>query len=199
MLIDSTGHWSEAFESAWKVASVVIAVIAAVSLVTTVSAFTGGIGTAASVAGASAFLGASLSGINGAVANDASGNSYFNGYVGGATGGAIQSGASALFSYGGTLVGGAIGVGVGTVVTDVLNNIDPYSSNSSCNQIANKAFISAAKGAVTSSLTAYMNLSVDSAVRYGTGGLMEEITVGFGESIKGFFGWLDDATVYAWE
>ena len=35
-------------------------------------------------------------------------------------------------------------------------------------------------------------------VANGCYGLMPSLTLGFGEAVKAFFGWLDDALVYVW-
>ena len=39
----------------------------------------------------------------------------------------------------------------------------------------------------------------DLAAINGANGLMHTYTRGFGETVKAFFGWLDDALVYIWE
>ena len=159
--------------------------------------FAAGTGSAAAVYGATIFLGAALSGINGGIANESKGNSYTNGYLGGATGGAIQ----AAFSKtpGGTMVGGGIGVTTGTAITDWMNNLDPDSTNSTAKEIAVNAISSGGKALVTSSLTAYVGYASDFAIKNGANGLISGYTYGFGESVKAFFGWVDDAIVYIWE
>ena len=194
---DPTGNWSEGFENAFKVVSVLIAVTAVVVAVATVSAFTAGTGSAVALYGATVFLGAALSGINGGVANEAKGNSYFNGYCGGATGGAIQGAFSKTPI--GTMLGGGAGVAVGTVVTDALNNWDPYSANSTAEEMVSNSLTSGGKALATSSLTAYMGCASDLAVANCAYGLMPTYTFGFGEGVKAFFSWLDDAMVYIWE
>ena len=208
---DASGNWPKWVETAAKIATAVVTVAAvAVMAYTVASVATGAIVGAAAVkavTGASVFLGAALSGINGGVANEAKGNSYANGYVGGATGGAIQAVSSK--TPGGTIVGGGVGVGVGTVVTDVLNNLDPDSANSSGQQIINNAASSGLKALATSSVTAFIGVAAG-GINYQTGmfegamitgcdGLMPGFTPGFGESIKAFFGAVDDALVYLWE
>lgn len=55
------------------------------------------------------------------------------------------------------------------------------------------------KAVVTSSLTAYMGHASDLAVKDGAMGLRPTHTFGFGEVVKAFFGWVDDALVYIWE
>ena len=196
-MIDFSGHWPKWLETAVKVMSVVVAVAAVVTTVVAVSAFTAGTGSAAAVYGATILLGAALSGINGGVANETKGNSYTNGYVGGATGGAIQSACSR--TIGGTIIGGGVGVTVGTLVMDVMNNWDPDSSDSTAKEIATNAAASGVKALATSSLTAYIGYASNIAVVDGAGGLIPTYTFGFGEGLKAFFGWLDDALVYIWE
>ena len=194
---DPTGNWPKWIENTVKVISAVVAVTAAVVAVGAVSAFTAGTGSAAAVYGATIFLGAALSGINGGIANEAKGNSYANGYLGGATGGAIQSSCSKTTS--GTILGGSLGVTVGTAITDIMNNIDPYSTNSTAKEIVSNAITSGGKALVTSSLTAGIGYVSDSAIVNGANELMPTYTYGFGEAVKTFFGWLDDALVYIWE
>ena len=208
---DSTGNWPKLFEKVVKVASVVIAVAAVGVLVTKVAAVATGalVGVAAGKAifKAALFVGAALSGINGGAANESKGNSFANGYAGGFVGGTIQSYMSK--NKGGTTYGGGIGVTVGTVVTDVLNNVDPDSANSSVSQIAKNAAISGGKAVIISSLTElvgsgvggvnYTTGEIEGAVADGCGGLMPSLTLGFGEGIKAFFGWADDAVIYVWE
>ncbi len=177
-LSDNAGTWPEWIETAAKVVSATILVAAVVTSVVAVSAFTAGTGTAGAVFGASVFLGAALSGVNGAVANEANGNSYLNGYVGGAIGGAIQGVASKTPI--GTILGGSGGVAVGTAVTNLLNNIDPMSADLSAGEIAAASFLSGGKALVTSSLTAFMGYASDMAVIDGAGGLMPTYTFGFG-------------------
>lgn len=203
---DPSGNWPKWLENTVKAVSVVVAVAAAVVTVAAVSAFTAGTGSAAAVYGATVFLGAALSGINGGVANEAKGNSYTNGYVGGFISGGTQSAASRL--PGGTVWGGTLGTSTGTAVTMGLNNLDPDSANSTVSEIATEVKNSAIKATATSMITAYIGASVGGidyktgtlygGVADGCGGLMPSLTLGFGEGIKAFFGALDDALVYIW-
>lgn len=208
---DPTGDWPKWVETAAKVVSVAVAVVAVGVLATQVAAVAAGtlVGAAAgkAVFGAAVAVGAALSGINGAVANSKKGNSYFNGYVGGATGGLIQGLSSKTPQ--GVIAGGGIGVTTGTFITDALNNIDPDSSNSSARQMMGNALSSGGKALITSSMTAgvgagvggvnYHTGVIEGAVANGCGGLMPTLTLGFGEGIKAFFGWSDDAVIYLWE
>ena len=194
---DPTGNWPKWVETVAKVASVVVLVAAVTVTVAAVSAATAGTGSAAAIYGASVFLGAALAGINGAIANQSKGDSYANGYVGGLIGGATQAAASALPA--GNIWGGALGAGRGTAITMALNNLDPASSNSSIMDIARQSGAAAIKGAVMGSVTQFMSNAVDVGVSSHGNGLMPGLSRGFGEGLKGFFGWADDALVYLWE
>ena len=203
---DGKGNWPKWVEKVAFVASVVVTVAAVAVTVAAVSAFTAGTGSALAVYGASIFLGAALSGLNGAIANASQGNSYFNGYVGGASAGATQAAASKL--PGGTIWGGAGGTGIGTAITMGLNNLDPDSSNSSGREIARSVGTSTVKAAFTSSITAfwgeaigginYNTGTITGAASNGSNGLMPTLTVGFAEGLKAFWGAVDDAFVYVW-
>ena len=204
---DPSGNWPKWVENTFKVVSVVVAVTAVVATVAAVSAFTAGTGSAAAVYGATILLGAALSGINGAVANESKGNSYANGYAGGFISGGTQSAASRL--PGGTVWGGALGTSTGTAITMGLNNLDPDSANATASEIAAEVKNSAIKATATSMITASIGAGVGgidykTSTLYGgvadrCGGLMPSLTLGFGEGIKAFFGAVDDAIVYIWE
>ena len=204
---DSAGNWPKWFENTAKVVSAIVVVAAVVATAVAVTAFTAGTGSAAAVYGATVFLGAALSGINGGIANEAKGNSYFNGYAGGVVSGAIQTSASKF--PGGTVWGGATGTGAGTTITMGLNNLDPDSANSTVTQIATEAMKSTVKATFTSFVTAsvgagaggvnYKDSTLYGGVADGCGGLMPSFTLGFAEGIKAFFGAIDDAMVYIWE
>lgn len=58
------------------------------------------------------------------------------------------------------------------------------------------AYTSGKRALVTSSITAFIGYASDMAVSEG---MMSEYTFGFGEAVKVFFGWVDDALVYIWE
>ena len=68
---------------------------------------------------------------------------------------------------------------------------------------------SGAKALITSSMTACVGAGVggvnyhtgviEGAIANGCGGLMPTLSLGFGEGIKAFFGWLDDAIIYLCE
>ena len=194
-MVDESGTWPKWLETTVKVASAIVVVAAVAVSVVAVTAYTAGTGTAAAVYGASILLGATLAGLNGGVANEANGDSYINGYVGGAVGGAIQS----CFSkgMGSTIASGGIGVAVGTAITGVMNNIDPDSKNLTGKEIVNNACVSGIKAACLSSITGFVGISSDKAVTNGANGLMPQYSYGLGYGVKTFFGWVDDALVYA--
>ena len=195
-LVDPTGHWSTKFENIMKATAAIITIAAVAVAVAAISAYTAGTCSGVAVYGATIFLSAALSGLNGGVANEAEGNSFANGYVGGFLSGATQATFSAL--PGGVIWGGALGTGFGTLVTIDLNYYDPYSSNLTTRDKWTTIGESTAKATVTSSLTAFMGYASDSAVVDGAGGLMPTYTYGFGEAMKAFWGWIDDALVYIW-
>ena len=196
-MYDDEGTWPKWIERAAKIVTAAVAVTAAVVMVATVSAVSCGTAAPGALVGASMFLGAALSGINGGIANEKNGNSYINGYIGGAVGGTIQAACSQTPV--GVIAGGGAGVFAGTIITDTLNNIDPYSKNSTAKEVVANATLSAGKAFITSSLTAFMNYTSDLAVSSRGDGLMQSFTFGFGEAVKSFFGWLDDALVYLLE
>ena len=77
-----------------------------------------------------------------------------------------------------------------------LNNIDPYSTDSTPLEIIDSSLSSGCKAAGTGLVTQFISTSVDAGVANGCYGLMPQLTYGFGEAIKTFFGWMDDALVY---
>lgn len=190
---DTFGEWPEYIETAVKIGSAVVAIGAVVVMVSTISALSAGTATPAALIGATVFLSVALTGINGGIANSSKGNSYLNGYVGGAVGGGIQ----AAFSKSaiGTIIGGGIGVTIGTAITDLLNNLDPYSVTSTAQEIVSNAVVSGLKATATSTITAFIGYASDMAVTDASE-LMPTYTFGFGEAVKAFFSWMDDALVY---
>lgn len=58
------------------------------------------------------------------------------------------------------------------------------------------ATTSGVKALATSSVTGFMGYASDLASIDGAGGLMPSFGSGFGEAVKSFFGWMDDALVY---
>ena len=194
---DSTGNWPKWLEKTVKAVSIAVLVAAVVVTVAVVSAYSAGTASAAAVYGASILLSAAISGISAGVANEKKGNSYRNGYIGGSTGGAIQAISSKAPA--GTIWGGAIGSSVSTTITGFMNNLDPDSHSTSGEKIAEDALISGGKAIVTSSVTAFVSHASDLAVASRADGLMPEYSFAFGEAVKAFFGWADDAVIYIWE
>lgn len=194
---DSTGNWPKWLEKTVKAVSIAVLVAAVVVTVAVVSAYSAGTASAAAVYGASILLSAAISGISAGVANEKKGNSYINGYIGGSTGGAIQAISSKAPA--GTIWGGAIGSSVSTTITGFMNNLDPDSHSTSGEKIAEDALISGGKAIVTSSVTAFVSHASDLAVASRADGLMPEYSFAFGEAVKAFFGWADDAVIYIWE
>ena len=166
-----------------------------VTAVVVVAAVTAGTGGTALVAGIA--FGTSCGGLVGGLANERKQESFINGCAGGAANGFIQSVGTAAFGAAGTIGGGSIGSGVGTAITEHLNNKGkPEQEQKSTGEIANESLKSAMIGAATSSMTAWMNYTVKSAVDTKAFGLMPELTPAFGEMMKGFFGAADDTVAY---
>ena len=206
-LSDPSGHWAEWFETAAKVASGVALVVSITAMVVAVSAVSAGTAAPVAIFFAGAALGAVLAGINGGIANEANGDSYYNGYVGGMTGSIIQSAASRLPA--GNFWGGAVGSATGTGITLWLNNADPYSSTYTSPSDIEKAMgESGIKAGITGLSTTFIGQAVggynyqtgkiEGAVANGCDGLLPGLTLGFGEGVKAFFGWVNDAIVYVW-
>ena len=195
-LSDPSGHWAEWFETAAKVASGVALVVSITAVVVAVSAVSAGTATPAAVLIAGAALGAVVAGINGGIANEANGDSYYNGYVGGMTGSIIQSAASRLPA--GNFWGGAVGSATGTGIILLLNNVDPYSANTTPLGIGKAMATSGIASGISSYFTSVIGKGVDNAVEDQASGLMPTLTPGFGKCIKAFFGWVNDAAVYFW-
>lgn len=117
-LVDLDGLWPSFIENAVKVVSVAATVVA-------VGAVIVGTGGTAAVAAA----GILTAGTVGGFANEHAGGSYINGFVGGAATGGIQMGVSSKIPLIGNTVGGAVGSGVGTAITEWLDNEDPTVNN----------------------------------------------------------------------
>ena len=107
----------------------------------------------------------------------------------------------------GTIVGGGVGSGLGTAVTESLNNRGkPKEQQKTTKAILNDSLKSAAIGTAMSTITAGIGYGIDYAqtplgynswsnsLSPGVG--IAPITPGFGEMMKGFFGSVDDELVY---
>lgn len=190
---DQTGNWPKWLEKVAKAVAVAAVVVTAVVVVAVATAGTGG----AALAAAGIAFGTSCGGLVGGIANEKKKESFINGWAGGAANGLFQSGGTALFGPTGTIVGGGVGSGIGTAITESLNNKGkPKQQQKSTKEIVNESLKSAAIGTAMSSMTAWMNYTVKSAVDTQAMGLMPELTMGFGEMMKGFFGAADDTLVY---
>ena len=200
---DPDGHWPKLLEKAAKVVAVAAVVVTAVAVVTVATVGTGGLAlTAAGVA-----FGMACGGLVGGIANEAKGESFINGWIGGATSGFTQSVGTATFGPAGTIAGGGLGSGLGTAVTESLNNIGkPISEQKPFRTILNDSLKSGAIATIASTATAGIGYGVDyaqSSIGYNSwadslkpGVGIAPITPGFGEMLKGFFGSVDDSMVY---
>lgn len=190
---DSAGMLPDWLETTIKVAAVIAVGAAAAAVVATITVGTGGAGAIA----AGIALGAFSGGLVGGIANESKGESFANGWVGGFANGLIQSSATALMNGLGTIIGGRVGSGIGTAITETLNNTNKPPVNRKTNkEIWKASATSAGIGLATSGLTAGMNYAITSATPGGYG-LMPQLTKGFSEMMKGFFGSVDDAIIYA--
>ena len=190
---DPDGNWPKWLETTAKVFAVAAVVATAAIVVAVAVAGSGGM----AVAAAGMAFGTSCGGFVGGIANEKKNGSFLNGWVGGAVNGLFQSGGTALFGAAGTIAGGGIGSGIGTAITETLNNTEkPKPQQKSSEEILNESLKSAAIGTVMSSMTAWMNYSIKSAVDTKAMGLMPDLTPAFGEMMKGFFGAADDTMVY---
>ena len=189
-LHDPNGNWPKWLETAAKVVAVAAVAVTAVVLVSVVTAGTGGLAlTAASIG-----FGTACGGLVGGIANESKGGSFINGWLGGAANGLIQSMLGNKFMYPGTIVGGSIGSGVGTMITESLNNRERSWEEQV--DVQKAAMESALYGAIMSTMTAGMNYAFNEALKTQAGGLMPSLNEGFNEMMKGFFGAMDDALVY---
>ena len=190
---DPDGNWPKWLETTAKVFAVAAVVATAAIVVAVAVAGSGGM----AVAAAGMAFGTSCGGFVGGIANEKKNGSFLNGWVGGAVNGLFQSGGTALFGAAGTIAGGGIGSGIGTAITETLNNTEkPKPQQKSSEEILNESLKSAAIGTVMSTMTAWMNYSIKSAVDTKAMGLMPDLTPAFGEMMKGFFGAADDTMVY---
>lgn len=200
---DSSGNWPKWMEKAAKVAAVVAVVVTAVIVCAAVSAGTGGLG----VAAAGVAFGTMCGGLVGGLANEKKGKSFINGWLGGAANGLTQSVGTVALGAAGTIIGGGIGSGAGTFITESLNNNSmPNSQKKSSQEIFVEAIDAAIIGATMSTLTAGIGYCIDFAQKpQGYNSWAETllpnvgiapITPGFGEMLKGFFGVADDAMAY---
>ncbi|MEE1100249.1 MAG: hypothetical protein U0K86_02040 [Agathobacter sp.] len=137
-LVDLNGMWPKWVENTVKAVTVVATVVA-------VGAVVVGTGGAAAVVVA----GALTTGVVSGFANEASGGSYTNGFIGGTVAGTVQSIASFAGPVG-NVAGGAAN-GLGSFITDSLDNIDSSVAKKKSNEdVIKDAGINAAKGTLFS-------------------------------------------------
>ena len=200
---DSSGSWPKWLEKVAKVVAVAAVVVTAAIVVAVATAGTGGLGLAA----AGVAFGTACGGLVGGVANERKGKSFINGWAGGAVNGFTQSLGTVTLGPAGTIIGGSVGSGAGTFITESLNNTGlPNGQKKSSQEIVVEAINASIIGAVMSAITAGIGHSVDFAqgphgYNSWAGTLLPNvgiapITPGFGEMLKGFFGVADDAMAY---
>ena len=177
-LVDLNGMWPKWIETVAKVATVTVAVVA----VGAVFVGTGGIA-------AGIIAGAAVGGVLSGVANEKNGGSYINGWVGGAIAGGIQAIAGRNSPIG-TIIGGAAN-GLGSVVTDMMDNFDPWSKKKkSAEEIGGDAVKASLKGMAYSIPGGYMQAATQNSTVAET--LMVGYTEGFKEGINQFYGAIDN-------
>ena len=138
----------------------------------------------------------------GGIANERNGESYINGWIGGAANGAIQTIGTMVAGPLGTVIGGGLGGFTGSIIIDSLNNIGK-SIKKTWDQILSDALFSGLASLLTSTVTAFMQYSIDYAQLPGgynswntSVKTIADITKGFGEVIKTIQGVIDDAVSY---
>ena len=137
-MVDLNGMWPKWVETTVKV----VTVIAAVATVGAVVVGTGGVATVI-------VAGALTTGVISGFVNEELSGSYINGFAGGVLAGTIQA-VTSLTGPVGNIIGGAAN-GLGSAVTDTLDNLDPWSNKKkSVEQIERDAVTSSAKGMVFS-------------------------------------------------
>lgn len=153
------------------------------------------------VAVATVGFGAALGGVVGGIANERNGESYINGWIGGAANGTIQTIGTMVAGPWGTFIGGGLGGFTGSII-DSLNNIGKKIKKT-WNKILSDATVSGFVSLITSAVTAFMQISIDSAQKPGgynswkpSEKTIADITRGFGEVVKTLYGVFDDALSY---
>lgn len=187
MLVDKNGAWPEWIETTAKVLTVTTAVVA-------VGAVIVGTGGAAGVILAGAAVGGTINGF----ANENSGGSYINGWCGGAVAGGIQAFAGYHWGGVGMLLGGA-GNGIGSFVTDVLDNIDPYNDKYKTEeQVLNDAWQNAHRGVICSIPGFLMGWMVGFANQNKIAKELMQYSPEFGEVLNQIFGAIDNILLVDW-
>ena len=200
---DADGNWPKWLEKTAKVVAYAAVAVTAVAVAAVAIAGTGGLAlTVATVA-----FGAACGGLVGGIANEKKNGSFINGWVGGAVNGGIQSIAGKAFGPAGTIVGGGFGSGVGTFITEAMNNSQKAEEKRAKTiEIAKQATKSAVIGMVMSITTAIIGEGVaprNKSMSYNmwassihSENILAPITPGFGKFLEGFLGTVDDAMAY---
>ncbi|MDD3361691.1 MAG: DUF6531 domain-containing protein [Hespellia sp.] len=190
VLVDLNGAWPKWIETAAKVVTVGVAVVAVGAVVIG----TGGLA-------ATVVAGMAVGGVVGGMTNERAGGSYLNGYAGGALSGGIQALTGKIPKVGplGTIIGGAAN-GLGSWVTDNLDNIDPYNNKyKTPEQINDNALKTAGRGVICSIPGGSMQWMTDFADVGGS--VARELmgyTSGFGRGLGQFYGILDNLLLVGW-
>ena len=184
-MADPTGNLPDWVNTGMKIFAVAAIAVATALVITG----TGG-------TGAVLFLGAACAGATGGYFNEQAGGEFTNGYIGGAVSGLTQ-GFAGLMGPLGTVLGGSVGSGLGTLITGGLDNLwGSRDMRKSAGEIAQNAVISSAVALGTSAVTGFIDLSVRTGMPTQAGGLMPRLTETFGKMINAFFGAVDDAMTY---
>lgn len=188
VLVDLDGMWPQWVETVAKVVTVAVAVVAVVAVVATATVATGGAALGLAVA-----AGATVGGVVNGFVNEANGGSYINGWVGGA----VSGGTQALLGYNnpvGFVIGGSAN-GLGSYITDKLDNIDPTNDKYKTEEeIRESAQTNAIKGMAYSIPGAFMGWFTSYANEYPSvvDALMEGYNKSFGEGLNQFYGIIDN-------
>lgn len=184
-MADPTGNLPDWVNTGMKIFAVAAIAVATALVITG----TGG-------TGAVLFLGAACAGATGGYFNEQAGGEFTNGYIGGAVSGLTQ-GFAGLMGPLGTVLGGSVGSGLGTLITGGLDNLwGSRDMRKSAGEITQNAVISSAVALGTSAVTGFIDLSVRTGMPTQAGGLMPGLTETFGKMINAFFGAVDDAMTY---
>ena len=184
VLVDLDGAWPKWIETATKVVTVTVAVVAVAGAV----AATGGVGVVLGVV-----AGAAVGGVVNGFVNEANGGSYINGWVGGAVSGGMQTLGGLINPVIFVLAGSANGLA--SIVTDRLDNWDPTNDKyKTKEEIFEDARINAIKGMAYSIPGALMGWFTNFANVYPSvvNELMKGYNYNFGNALNQFYGIIDN-------
>ena len=184
VLMDLDGAWPKWIETATKVVTVTVAVVAVAGAV----AATGGVGVVLGVV-----AGAAVGGVVNGFVNEANGGSYINGWVGGAVSGGMQTLGGLINPVIFVLAGSANGLA--SIVTDRLDNWDPTNDKyKTKEEIFEDARINAIKGMAYSIPGALMGWFTNFANVYPSvvNELMKGYNYNFGNALNQFYGIIDN-------